>query len=581
MLDKVVRDYAAEQLPIGRFNDCSPAGVFHSPEWSMYWPMLLWQQYLFSGDEVLLREMAPRLTRFLKWIKAYQDPKTKLLNPPDSRREKNGNRISDYAGGNTPSGYYNVVTACEYYRDLSIAARVFSLLNQTNQGADYGRQAEEVKAGIHGNLFNGKFYLARTDRPEMFPLASAWPLRFDLVPAAAKAKVLEGIIQAGKPDLGGYGGDAFYSGVWHAGGGAFVVSDLARYRPMLEQNQANWESFGGGEANHAWTAYPGYLFQKYILGIEAHQRRLCHIRCSARNRRPDLCRRRGAHRQGPDYDPLEKGRQRPVFAFGHCSAQYPRNRLYSQTIQGRVHCHGIWQAPVAANSSSQEPRSACGFGGGCCHQMSGRSRCLPVLRSALSLQLTMRSNSNLKKTEHNTAIAEIVRKPRRSCTLQVAGCRLHPRAGAQSATFNLQPATATVVGLAAASPQLVYRHLALLMLAAVSLFAPGAVRAAASPAPRERVSFNADWRFVQGDPADSKTELDYQALSRGCSPLPRRLAPTPRPGCRATLARRWPILSPAMTTALGASSICRMTGASRGRSSRNSPARRANCPGGE
>jgi hypothetical protein len=39
---------------------------------------------------------------------------------------------------------------------------------------------------------------------------------------------------------------------------------------MLDENKANWESFklGNGEVNHAWTAYPGYLFQKYILGIQ-------------------------------------------------------------------------------------------------------------------------------------------------------------------------------------------------------------------------------------------------------------------------------------------------------------------------
>jgi hypothetical protein len=38
---------------------------------------------------------------------------------------------------------------------------------------------------------------------------------------------------------------------------------------MLQGNRANWENLnGGGEVNHAWTAYPGYLFQKYILGIQ-------------------------------------------------------------------------------------------------------------------------------------------------------------------------------------------------------------------------------------------------------------------------------------------------------------------------
>ena len=228
----------------------------------MYWPMLLWQQYLFSGDETLLRTMAPRLTHFLEWIKQYQDPTTKLVNPL-------GWRISDYAGGNMPNGGYNIATACQYYENLRIASRVFSVLGQTDQSNDYLRQAEEVKAGINSNLFNGEFYLARTDRKEMFPLASAWALRFDIVPAELKSKVLAAIEKPGKPNFGGYGGDAFYSGILNAGGGDFAVRDLARYRPMLEENKANWESFGlGAEVNHAWTSYPGYIFQKYIGGIQ-------------------------------------------------------------------------------------------------------------------------------------------------------------------------------------------------------------------------------------------------------------------------------------------------------------------------
>jgi alpha-L-rhamnosidase len=272
MIDKVLRDYAGEQLPGGCFSACSPGfrggehpapgkESRHIPEWAMYWPMLLWQQYLFSGDEALLREMAPRLTHLLEWLKPFQDPATKLLNP-------SGWRISDYAGGNLPNGGYNIATACQYYENLRIASRVFSTLGETNQSAGYLQQAEEVKAGINAHLFNGTFYLARSDRKEMFPLASAWALRFDIEPASDKAKILDAMEKAGKPNIGGYGGDALYSGLLNAGGGAFAVRDLARYRPMLEGNKANWESFGGAEANHAWTAYPGYLFQRYILGIQ-------------------------------------------------------------------------------------------------------------------------------------------------------------------------------------------------------------------------------------------------------------------------------------------------------------------------
>jgi len=263
MIDKVVRDYAGEQMANGDFYACSPSPMFRIPEWSMYWPMLLWQQYLFSGDETLLREMAPHLRRFLEWIKAYQDPTTKLLNPP-------GWRISDWApASTTPHGGYNAATACQYYENLRIASRAFSVLGQTNQSEDYLQQAEEVKTGINTHLFNGQYYLVRTDTNGLFPLASAWALRFNIEPTAAKAKILATILAPGKPNLGGYGGDSFYSGVLNAGGGNFVVRDLERYRPMLEDNKANWESWDNrNEVNHAWTSYPGYIFLKYTCGIQ-------------------------------------------------------------------------------------------------------------------------------------------------------------------------------------------------------------------------------------------------------------------------------------------------------------------------
>ena len=272
MIDKVVRDFAGEQFSDGYIPAVSPGHRIADsdesrriPEWAMYWPMLLWQQYLFSGDKTLLREMSPRLTHFLEWIKPFQDPTTKLLNPVTKWR------ISDYVGGNMPNGGFNAATSCQYYENLRIASRVFSVLGETNQGNDYWQQAEEVKAGINSNLFNGEYYLARTDRKEMFPLASAWALRFDIEPSASNSNILATIFAPGKPNIGGYGGDAFYSGVLNAGGGDFVMRDLERYRPMLEENKANWEGFYSGqnvEVNHAWTAYPAYIFLKYICGIQ-------------------------------------------------------------------------------------------------------------------------------------------------------------------------------------------------------------------------------------------------------------------------------------------------------------------------
>ncbi|HEV2327839.1 MAG TPA: alpha-L-rhamnosidase N-terminal domain-containing protein [Verrucomicrobiae bacterium] len=262
MIDKIVRDYAGEQRSDGDFYACSPSPMFEIPEWSMYWPMLLWQQYLFSGDKALLCEMSPHLEHFMDWMKGYEDPKTKLPNPPKWR-------ITDWAPQYTPHGGINSATCCQYYENLRIASQIFSILGDSSQSNDYLQQAEQVKAAINANLYNGEYYLARTDTNKFFPLASAWALRFNIEPEADKAKIVAAIEQGGKVAIGGYGGDALYSGMLNAGGGKFVVQDLARYRPMLEDNKANWESWtSGDEVNHAWTSYPAYILLKYICGIQ-------------------------------------------------------------------------------------------------------------------------------------------------------------------------------------------------------------------------------------------------------------------------------------------------------------------------
>ena len=228
----------------------------------------------------------------------------------------------------------------------------FSVLGENHQSREYGQQAEAVKAGINANLFNGEYYLVQPDQKEMWALASAWPLRFDLEPAADRSKILAAIEKAGPPQIGGYGGDALYSGLFNAGAGAFAVRDLDRYRFMLGANQANWESFGlnpgrGYEVNHAWTAYPGYLFQKYILGIQPTSGGFATF--DVRPETGGLTFAEGAVPtvKGLITDPLGEERRWPVFSFGLRPCQYPRRHLHPQTVQRRV-------------SPSPNPESCCG-----------------------------------------------------------------------------------------------------------------------------------------------------------------------------------------------------------------------------
>ena len=335
IVDKIVRDYASEQAPNGDFYACSPAACFHVAEWSMYWPMLLWQQYLFSGDERLLAEMAPRLKLFLAWIEQYQDKKTKLINPPEGSWDGDwelGIRISDYPDGACRAAGSILPRPVSTMRISVLLASIFTVLRQIRSCQRVWSRAEKVLAGINKHLFNGSYYLVTPDRTEMFPLASAWALRFDIVPPEAKPRVLAAIRKAGRPHIGGYGGDAFYSGLLNAGAsGDLVIEDLARYRYMIELNHANHESFGKEfEVNHAWTAYPGYLFRIHH-GRSANRRWFQHVRYQARNRWTELCGMYHTDGQRNSRRAMGNASGWHHHSFRKCTGQQCRDNLYSQT----------------------------------------------------------------------------------------------------------------------------------------------------------------------------------------------------------------------------------------------------------
>ncbi len=268
LIDKIIKDYAGEQLRSGNFLTCSPARDYNSEmiEWSLYWPMLLWEQYLFSGDEQLLRDYYPNLERFINYLVSYKSPGSGLYDPP-------GWRASDYAGGSIQNGGDNIATNSQIYMVLNIAANIADKLNNPN-AQKYKKSAGDLYRAINVNLLvDGQKYKTTSGSGQFHPLGTAWALRSGVVPPAFKARVTKWLAQQKKPyNIGGYGGDALYSGLYAAELGRIAAKDFERYDNMLNTNNTNWESFGelsiDNMGNHAWTAYPSYLLQKYVGGIQ-------------------------------------------------------------------------------------------------------------------------------------------------------------------------------------------------------------------------------------------------------------------------------------------------------------------------
>jgi alpha-L-rhamnosidase len=263
VLDKVLRDYAGEQMSDGRLWACSPTPIYEIPEWSMHWPMMLWQQYLFTGDKQIISDLWPNLVKLMTWADAYTQT-SGLLDIP-------GWRIADYAGGVMENDGQNIALNSFYYGNLNVARDIATALGHTTEAASYKKRAENLKTAINSQLFNGTSYLSKVGSSQRIALGTAYALRFGLVPDQSKDQAIAWLRKQ-PANLGGYGGYTYYTGAYEAGGlGDLVVADLIRYQYMLAGNRTIWESFGrpspDNETNHAWTAYPAHLLPHYIGGI--------------------------------------------------------------------------------------------------------------------------------------------------------------------------------------------------------------------------------------------------------------------------------------------------------------------------
>jgi alpha-L-rhamnosidase len=263
ILDKILRDYAGEQMPDGRFWACSPTPIYEIPEWSMHWPLMLWEQYLFTGDKKILTDLWPNLVKWMAWAESNTQS-TGLLDAP-------GWRVADYAGGIMENDGQNIALNAFYFGNLRVAHDVALLLGHQAEATAWQIRAASLKTAINKHLFDGTSYITKVGSGQRIAIGTAFAIRFGLVPAESRAKVTAWLREQ-PAHVGGYGGYTYYQAAYEAGGlGDLIVSDLIRYQYMLAGNRTIWESFArpspDNETNHAWTAYPAEFFPRYIAGI--------------------------------------------------------------------------------------------------------------------------------------------------------------------------------------------------------------------------------------------------------------------------------------------------------------------------
>lgn len=266
---KVILDFAGEQTEDGNMYAGSPGRNSRIPEWALYWPMLLWQQYLFYGDEQLLAEVYPNLQKLLEYFEGKRNARTRLLHDTETWE------ITDLPNRKYIDQTGAALTAqnCQYFEVLRTASRIAAILARPDEAATYSHQADEVRGGINRYLYQRRGRYRDSLRSRSYhQLPATWALRFDIPPPEKLSAVVEHVKSLGfEPNV--YGADCFFDAMYHVGESRYLYDLLTepgkgRWEWMAANNgrvcTENWHS---GEWNHAWSSSPGYFLQKHITGV--------------------------------------------------------------------------------------------------------------------------------------------------------------------------------------------------------------------------------------------------------------------------------------------------------------------------
>lgn len=299
----VDREYAPARQTIEYFFDSRPTWP---TEWQLHVAMMLYQDYMYTGNTELIERYYERLKVKTLMALAVEDGFISIESPkhngqfllelgfPDSTTHLNdivdwppesnhfGN-IKRYQKGER-DGYVftriNTVVNAFYYHNMRIMARFATLLDKPDEALDFAYRAARVKKAINEQLFDKEKGYYRdgigTDHGSLH--ANMVLLAFDVVPYSRQQEVVQYLKTKGMA-CSVYGAQYLIEALFKAGESDYArtllsaTDDRSWYNMIRVGATITMESWDmkykvNADWNHAWGAAPANLIPRYLWGIQ-------------------------------------------------------------------------------------------------------------------------------------------------------------------------------------------------------------------------------------------------------------------------------------------------------------------------
>ncbi len=274
---KNVHDMAEAQTEDGLIPNIAPEytvfkGTFRAAaEWGASFIMVPWQQYLFTGDDALLREQYGAMKRYFAYLegKAAGGPLAEGLG--DWYDQELGKPGRAYL---TPPP---LTATAHYYQNAVVLAKIAGVIGQPEAARDFAAKAAAIRT-----TFNREFFKPGT--PELYGSGSqtsqALPLALGIAEPAQRdavlAALLKDIATRGHSSTGAIGTPYLYRTLTDAGQSDLIYRlvtnpDMPGYAYQLKQGNTalaeSWTGQLGASQNHFFLGQVVEWFYGDLLGL--------------------------------------------------------------------------------------------------------------------------------------------------------------------------------------------------------------------------------------------------------------------------------------------------------------------------
>lgn len=277
--------------------------IYHATwptEWISHTVMMLWQDYLHTGDTDIIRrnyrDIQPKLMIALTMPNGLISTKTGLVTEDfcksifytgkelkDIVDWPHGSMSGALPGGETDDYQfqdYNTVVNAFHYHTLVLMEKMARAIGKTADAAAYAKRSKALYKKFQESFFDTKRGVYTdgigTDHASLH--ANLYPLAFGLVPEKAKPGVIAYIETKGMA-CGVYSANYLLEGLFDAGEGDYAMSLLTSQSDRSWYNMLRVGATMTTEAwdnkyktnngwSHAWSSCPAHILPRKLMGIE-------------------------------------------------------------------------------------------------------------------------------------------------------------------------------------------------------------------------------------------------------------------------------------------------------------------------